>query len=218
MLGEGSVTLNKISPSNAENKILGVKNANEHPSYITINEDMIDPNSITSDLIKSRAIKERHLSDESVSLRTIVSSTEDNRILGVKEKGNHVSYLTINGNMVDEDTLTEKHFHGEFDGRRIKKNTITNDRLIAGPVIDNEKLFDRSVSSRKIELKAITDELIADEALNPKKIREDIPLRRMTTIEPDTKDTYTKRKLRNTIISEEAPHGGEPGDIWLRII
>ena len=218
MLGEGSVTLNKISPSNAENKILGVKNANEHPSYITINEDMIDPNSITSDLIKSRAIKERHLSDESVSLRTIVSSTEDNRILGVKEKGQHVSYVTINGNMVDEDTLTEKHFHGEFDGRRIKKNTITNDRLVAGPVIDNEKLFDRSVSSRKIELKAITDELIADEALNPKKMREDIPLRRMTTIEADTKDTYQKRKLRNTIISEEAPHGGEPGDIWLRII
>lgn len=218
MLGESSVTLNKISPSNSENKVLGVKNTNGHPSYITINEHMIDSDSITSGMIKPKAIKERHLSDNSVSLRTIVPSTENNRVLGVKEKEKPVSYITINGNMIDEDTLTEKHFHGEFDGKRIKKNTITNDRLVAGPIIDSEKLFDRSVSSRKIELNTIKDEHISEDALNPRKIREDIPLRRMTTIEPDTKDTYKKRKLRNTIISEEAPHGGEPGDIWLRII
>ena len=204
-----SVNGNHLFSSRKSNRVLVVHDANTDAVWDLIKTEMLEDNLITY----------KKLAPKSVDISKMIGADQDNVVLATQSAGSDPLWIKIQTAMIDDLAVTSNQLaENAVTQTKIRDKAVTFTKLADGPMIDTEKLFDRSVSGLKIQLNTIENDNIKDKTIYGHKIADDIILGGHPTVSPDTYNTYKTRSLRNTIISMDAPSGGEDGDIWIRYI
>lgn len=193
-----SVSGSKLFTSDVKNTVLAVVDANTDPQYVKVTRSMLE---------SSRIIDGSHL----------FTSTKSDTVLIVRNSGANPEYGKINNKMMESDSIkTEQLVDRCVTGDKLANYCITDDKIANLPIIRENHIYDRVVTTAKIGLEAVSTENIAHDAVTSDKLSRKLELPVYTTVESGT--DYERRALRNTIISPNAPTGGSNGDIWFRYI
>lgn len=197
-LADRAVTGAKLFTSKRDHVVLGVKEAGSDPEYLKITREMLD---------------ESRLIDGS----KLFSSYAPNRILAVLSSGGDPQWIKIKNELLDDGVVENRNLADEsITGRKIRDRSIGANKLADEAMIYPVHLTDKSVTEDKIAQDAVRTDHIQKGAITGKKIARDIIIPAYPTVEPHTE--YERRSLRNTILSPNAPKGGQNGDIWFRYI
>lgn len=204
-----SVNGSHLFSSHVSNRALVVHDAETNPVWDLITAAMIEDETITTS----------KLAPSSVTLEKIRGGHEYYTVMATTGADDTPSWIKVIGDMIENGAVTaEKIEDNSIDETKIRNKSVGYIKLKDEALIDHNRLFDRSVSGLKIQINTIENENIRDHVIEGRKIVDDAILGGRPTVTPDTKDTYKRRSLRNTIISMDAPEGGQDGDIWIRYI
>lgn len=204
-----SVNGSHLFSSHVSNRALVVHDAETNPEWDLITGAMIEDETITTS----------KLAPSSVTLEKIRGGHEYYTVMATTSADDTPTWIKVMGEMIENGAITsEKIEDNSIDETKIRNKSVGYIKLKDEALIDHNRLFDRSVSGLKIQINTIENENIRDRAIEGRKIADDVILGGRPTVTPDTKDTYKRRSLRNTIISMDAPEGGQDGDIWIRYI
>ena len=204
-----SVNGSHLFSSRVSNRALVVHDAETNPVWDQITTPMLEDELITTSKIAPAA----------VTLEKIRGGHEYYTVMATTGADYTPTWIKVMGDMIEDGAITaEKIEDNSIDQTKIRNKSISYIKLKDEALIDHDKLFDRSVSGLKIQLSTIENENIRDRTIEGRKLIDDILLGGRPTVNPDNKDTYKRRSLRNTIISMDAPEGGQDGDIWIRYI
>lgn len=197
-LADRAVTGAKLFTSKKDNVVLGVKEAGSDPEYLKITREMLDD---------SRLIDGSRL----------FSSYTPNRILAVLSSGGDPQWVKIKNEFLDDGVVENRNLADEsITGRKIRDRSIGANKLADEAMIYPVHLTDKAVTEDKIDIDAVRTDHIQKGAITGEKIAKDIVIPAYPTVESHT--DYERRSLRNTILSPNAPKGGQNGDIWFRYI
>ena len=197
-LADRAVTGAKLFTSKKDHMVLGVKEAGTDPEYLKITREMLDD---------SRLIDGSKL----------FSSYTPNRILAVLSSGGDPQWVKIKNEFLDDGIIENRNLADEsITGRKIRDRSIGANKLADEAMIYPVHLTDKVVTEDKIDVDAVRTEHIQKGAITGEKIAKDIVIPAYPTVESHT--DYERRSLRNTILSPNAPKGGQNGDIWFRYI
>ena len=170
-------------------------------------------------MLEDELITTSKIAPAAVTLEKIRGGHEYYTVMATTGADDTPTWIKVMGDMIEDGAVTaEKIEDNSIDQTKIRNKSISYIKLKDEALIDHDKLFDRSVSGLKIQLSTIENENIRDRTIEGRKLIDDILLGGRPTVNPDNKDTYKRRSLRNTIISMDAPEGGQDGDIWIRYI
>lgn len=197
-LADRAVTGAKLFTSKKDHMVLGVKEAGTDPEYLKITREMLDD---------SRLIDGSRL----------FSSYTPNRILAVLSSGGDPQWVKIKNEFLDDGIIENRNLADEsITGRKIRDRSIGANKLADEAMIYPVHLTDKVVTEDKIDVDAVRTDHIQKGAITGEKIAKDIVIPAYPTVESHT--DYERRSLRNTILSPNAPKGGQNGDIWFRYI
>ena len=198
LIQDRAVTSEKLFTSVLANRVLAVLESNGAPQYTTINKDMLE---------------DSRLIDAS---RFFTSDVKD-RVLAVTSANEDAVWTKITQSMIDKNSIgIDQIINNSINTDKIINESITKEKLKYGPMIDDTLLEDNVVSNRKIVDGAVDTSKIADKSITTDKLVDEIEL--PMDSKAMTSTNYGKRAIRNTILSPNAPSGGENGDIWFRYI
>ena len=219
MVSNRAINGRTLFTSAAANKILGVITPGSDPAWMLINYDMMDRNSVGTYNLRDKNVTNVKIADRAVDGRTLFSSTTPSRILGVLNADSDPTWMQINYDMIAPAVVGKIHLQNDvITTPKICNYAVTQVKLEEGPIIDNVRLVDKSVTTNKLGDQAVENINIKDHTIQSQKLVNDIQLPGHPTVAPDNGTSYQTRQLRNTIISANAPSGGQDGDIWLRYI
>lgn len=156
------------------------------------------------------------VTDHSITGKQLFTTDGSYKVLVVKEPNSDAVWDNINGNYIEDNSITidklDKELIStiekktEISSQIIPSNSINSNHLSKDFRLDGELLLDESVDTDKL----------ADDSVTSEKIEEDVVLRGAPTVEGNS--NYMKKQLRNIIISDRAPTEDdvdfENGDIW----
>jgi hypothetical protein len=204
-----SVNGNYLFSSDVSNRVLVVHDAGTDAVWDQIKTEMIQSGAITND----------KMAPHSVDIDNIIASTMDNVVLATQSGNTVPMWIKVQREMIESEAIDSSLLaENAVITDKIRDKAVTFTKLADGPMVDTEKLFDRSVTGLKIQLNTIETDNLKESSVTSSKLDENLEFRGRPTVVPDTAETYEKRSLRNTIISPNAPEGGQDGDIWLRYI
>lgn len=217
MISDRSIDGRTLFTSPSANKVLGVTTPGSNPAWLLINNGMMDKDSVGTIQLINNSVTNNKIDDNSVDGRTLFSSAIANRILGVVNADSDPAWIQVNYDMMAANSIgTTQLRNAIVITSKIADYAITQIKLDRSPIIDTVRLVDKSVVSSKIDDQAVVNSKIADHTIQPEKLAQDIELQGFPTVKSNT--SYETRSLRNTILSPDAPTGGQDGDIWLRYI
>lgn len=219
MMSDRSINGRTLFTSATANKILGITTPGSDPAWMLINYDMMDKNSIGTINLRDSSVTNFKVADNAIDGRTLFSSSTPGRILGVLDADSDPSWMQITSDMIGAAVVNKSHIQNDsISTPKICDHAVTQVKLEEGPIIDTIRIIDKSVTSQKIAHQAVENVNIKDNTIEGNKLAESIQLPGHPVVAPDSGTSYQTRQLRNTIISPDAPSGGEDGDIWLRYI
>lgn len=193
-----SVTAEKLFTTEYDNRVLAVVEANSDPQYIKITKSMLE---------NSRLI----------DANRFFTSSEDNMILGVKSSGSDAQWVKVTNSMLEKDIIkTEQLVDRCVTTDKLANYSITTDKLSLTAIIGSSHILDGSITTEKILDRAVENSKIADHTITGDKIAYNTVIPAYTTVAPNT--DYERASIRNTVLSPDAPSGGENGLLWFRYI
>jgi hypothetical protein len=125
-IGRRTITADKIFTSPNKDRILAVTTPSGDPEWTTINHEMLNDGiiensnikdlAVTKEKIADKSIEHRHLTADIIETTNIVDSAitsekmwispNKNVVLGVTKENSHPVYTTINGDMLDDNTIS----------------------------------------------------------------------------------------------------------------
>lgn len=194
-----AVTGNKLFTSVTPNRILGVVGSNTDAQYLQLNNEMIG--------------------DRTIDGRVLFSSQIPERVLAVTSIDSDPSWTQITYGMMADNSIGLNNIrNNSVSTNKLSDYAVTQMKLDNSPIIDTTRLVDNSVNSSKLADNAVVNSKILDRTIQPEKLVNNIQLPGRPTVAADSGSSYATRSLRSTIISPDAPSGGQNGDIWLRYI
>lgn len=217
MIGNRAINGRTLFTSPSANKVLAVITPGSDPAWLQINYEMMDKDSVGTYQLIDDSVINAAIADKAVDGRTLFSSPIANRILGVLNVGADPVWLQVNSDMVSDNSLGSNHLRSDsVTTPKLVDYSVTQIKLDRAPIIDTIRIVDKSVTSIKVADQGIENQNILDHTIQGGKLVNDIVLPGLPSVNAST--SYQTRSLRNTIISSDAPSGGENGDIWLRYI
>lgn len=174
-IDSNQITLDKIYPSDAANRVVAAIADGGNPIYTKVSRDMLEFNAISAMQIEDRSItpskiqpsteaqrvlvtglpntnpywgqvRTNMIGDRVVDGRTLFTSPGDNRILAVTSAGVDPEWLKLDGSMVMDRSLTRMN---------IAENSIWHEHL-GEKIVETENIADWTIQSNNIAPRAIT--------------------------------------------------------------
>lgn len=193
-----SVTAEKLFSTEFDNRVLAVLEPNTDPQYVKITKPMLEDSRL-------------------IDANRFFTSDKDNMILGVKSKGTDASWMKITNSMLEDNIIkTDQLIDRCVTADKLANSCITSDKLSMSAMIQSLHIIDGSITTEKILDKAVENTKIAEHTITGDKIAHNTVIPAYTTVATHT--DYERSSIRNTVLSPNAPTGGENGLIWFRYI
>jgi len=174
-----SITADKLFSSQEKNKVLAVLKSNQDPEWTTINNDMMEDNSvdtrniidlsITKDKLSDKSIEIRHLNksiindfhiiESAITSEKIYPSHEANRVLAALTEEGHPTYSQVTQEMLAPNSVGTKQL---IDG------TITLSKLVSSN--EGQQVLTVGLSGAIPQWSKIMNKMIADRAVDGSKL------------------------------------------------
>lgn len=192
-----SVTGDKLFSSAEPNMVLAVTAANTTPKYVKVTSAM--------------------MTDHAISINKLSSTSNENTVLGVKTANSDPAYIKVNGDMIENNSIKNDHLVDySITNNKLAVGSITKDKLASEALFGVDQIEDNAISTDKIQNNAVETNKIKDQSITSSKLDPNLVLPAKITVESHT--DYSRRAVRNTILSGSEPSGGQNGDIWFQYI
>lgn len=197
-LMDRSVTASKLFTTEFSNRVLAVVDPNTDPQYVKVTKAMLEDSRL-------------------IDANRFFTSDKDDVILGIRGKGTNAQWLKISNPMLENDIIkTDQLVDRCVTTEKLANFCITSDKLSMTAIIRSSHIFDGSITTEKIFDKAVENSKIADHTITGDKIAYNTEIPAYTRVTTHT--DYERASIRNTVLSPNAPSGGENGLIWFRYI
>ena len=178
-IAKKSITMDKIVSAPIRNRVLAVRKANQDPEWSTINNEMMEDNSIdtaniiddavTADKLADNSIQVRHLNKflinanhvmkSAITSEKIYTSHEANRVLAALSENGHPTYSQVTHEMLAPNSVGANNImDGEVALSKIESSTIGQQVLTVGlsdtiptwSKIMTQMINDRAVNGSKL--------------------------------------------------------------------